>query len=133
MTGKLEFRIRNGLIYADVPFWSITDEKFLTALVLIDTGACVTSFGESALRRLGCRLDGKKSSVNTASGSVDVREATVPKIDFGSIELTDVAVHSHTYLDNFPFDGIIGMNVLSLFNFSVNFDDKSITLEKRNV
>jgi len=133
MTDKIEIEIRNGLMYANVPFWSMVEEKYLDALVLIDTGASVTSFPDTTLKRLGCRFDGKKSSVNTANGFVDVREVTVPKVLFGSIELTDVMVHAHTYLENFLFDGIIGMNVLSLFNFSVNFDDKSITLEKRNV
>jgi len=131
MTGKLEIVLRNGLMYAYVPFWSLAEKDYLKAFVLIDTGASVTAFGDSALRRLGFQLDGKKSSVNTASGTVEVREVTVPKILLGSIELNNIKVHAHTYLDSFLFDGIIGMNVMGLFNFSVNFNDMAISFERR--
>jgi len=130
MTGKLEFVLRNGLMYAYVPFWSLVEKDYLKAFVLIDTGASVTAFGNSALKRLGFRLDGKKSSVNTASGAVEVREVTVPKILLGSIELNNITVHAHTYLDNFLFDGIIGMNVMGLFNFSVDFGDMEIVFKQ---
>jgi len=79
MTNKLDIEIRDGLMYARVPFWSIAEEKYLKAFVLIDTGACVNSFGESALKRLGCLFDGRKHSVNTANGFVDVQKTVVPK------------------------------------------------------
>jgi clan AA aspartic protease (TIGR02281 family) len=128
---QIEIKIRNDLIYANVPVWSVTDNDYREAFVLIDTGATVTAFSNIALKNLGCYNENKKASVRTASGFVDVHETSVPKIQLGSVELTDVDVHAHKYLDDFHFDGIIGMNILNRFNFSVNFDEQIITLEKR--
>jgi clan AA aspartic protease (TIGR02281 family) len=130
---QVEIKIRNELIYANVPIWSINDNDYREAFVLIDTGATVTAFSEIALKKLGCYKEDKKKSVRTASGFVDVHETCIPRIQLGPIELTDVMVHAHAYLDDFHFDGIIGMNILSRFNFGVNFDKKTITLEIREV
>ncbi|MCL2053395.1 MAG: retroviral-like aspartic protease family protein [Oscillospiraceae bacterium] len=99
---------------------------------MIDTGANVTSFAERALKKLGYCY-GEKSIARTAGGFVDVHEAKISKMMIGSVELTNVDVHSHKNLDSFHFDGIIGMNVLGKFNFSVNFDNNIIAFEKRGI
>ncbi|MCL2054367.1 MAG: retroviral-like aspartic protease family protein [Oscillospiraceae bacterium] len=128
---KINIKIIKGLMYADVPFWSIVDNRYRKVFMLIDTGANTTSFAERVLKELGCFSNAKKSKARTAGGYVDIHEIQVPKVKIGSVELTNVDVHSHKNLDSFPFDGIIGMNVLSLFNFSVNFDDNIITFDGR--
>ncbi|MCL1822779.1 MAG: retroviral-like aspartic protease family protein [Oscillospiraceae bacterium] len=129
----IEIKTRNDLIYANVPVWSIIDNDYKEALVLIDTGATVTAFSDAALKSLGCYNEEKKASVRTASGFVDVYEVNIPKVQLGSFELINITVHAHTYLDDFHFDGIIGMNILNQFNFGVNFDTQIMTLEKRKI
>ena len=120
-------------MYADIPFWSVTDSKYCDQFMLIDTGANVTSFSADALKKLGCYSEDKKSKAKGIGGLVDVYEVQIPKMMLGSAELTDIRIHSHEGLNTFPFDGIIGMNVLSLFNFNVNFDMKILSLDRRSV
>jgi len=129
---KITIKTRNNLMYADIPIWSMAENRYLNAFMLIDTGANVTSFAQTALKRLGCYNENKKTRVTTASGVVDVYEVKFPKIRLGNTELVDVDVHSHIHLDNLLFDGIIGMNILRKFNFSVDFDKALLTLENRS-
>ena len=128
---QIRIEIVDELMYARIPFWSIADNKYRNAFMLIDTGANVTSIAARALQKLGCYSETEKSTARTVGGSVDIYKVQIPKMMIGSLVLTDVAVHSHENLNEFPFDGIIGMNVLRQFNFSVNFDDNILSLEKR--
>jgi clan AA aspartic protease (TIGR02281 family) len=128
---QINIRVRNGLILADIPVWSVVKSEYLKAIMLIDTGASVTAFADYALKRLGCYNEEKKSSVRTAGGFVNVHVVKLPKVQLGNVEIEDVDVHAHTNLDDFHFDGIIGMNILEKFNFSINFDKKLLTLEER--
>jgi predicted aspartyl protease len=121
----------NGLMYANIPVWSVKENAFRRPLMLIDTGATITSFGAKELKHLGCYNENKKLKVRTASHAVEVYEVNLPKIQIASFELNDVKAHAHSTFDDFYFDGIIGMNVLGSFNFSVNLDTKTITLQKR--
>ena len=131
MIEKIDIRVRNDLMYSYIPVWSVAENEYLNAYMLIDTGASVTSFGDLSLKRLGCYSEEKKTSVKTAGCNVDVFEVRIPKIKIASFELFNVKAHSHAFLSEFYFDGIIGMNVLKLFNFSVNFDKQEMSLEKR--
>jgi predicted aspartyl protease len=128
---QIEIIVRNDLIYADIPVWSSIENKYLKARMLIDTGASVTAFSDTVLKRLVNYEDGKKTTVRTASGIVDVYELRLLKIRLGTIELENIKVHAHIHLDDFHFDGIIGMNVLSMFNFIINLDGNILSLEKR--
>ena len=128
---KIEIIVRDSLIYADVPVWSETQKEFLNARMLIDTGACITAFADSALKRLVCYSEDRKTPVRTAGGIVDVCAVKLPKIKLGNTVLNNVDVHAHEYLNNFHFDGVIGMNILSLYNVCIDFDEKLLTLKNR--
>jgi predicted aspartyl protease len=119
------------LIYADIPIWSKKENRYLDARVLIDTGANVTSFSDIASKTLGFYDNSKTAKVKTASGVVSVCVLKIPRIMLGDTELVDIEAHSHSHLDSFNLDGIIGMNILRLFNFNINFDEQLMTLNKR--
>jgi predicted aspartyl protease len=128
---QIEIKILSDLIYVRVPVWSGIERQYLMARMLIDTGASVTAFADSALKRLVCYSENRKTSVRTAGGNVDVCEVKLPKIKLGNTELNNIDVHAHAHLDDFHFDGIIGMNILSLFNVCIDFDEKLLTLKNR--
>jgi predicted aspartyl protease len=130
---QIEIRTRNNLVYADIPVWSATENKYLKAVMLIDTGANTTAFADSALKKLGCYNEDRKTTVRTASGYVEVHIISLSKIQLGDTELCDVETHAHSYLDDFHFDGILGMNVLRQFNLEINFDNSLLTINKRTI
>jgi len=131
MTDKIEFNVRKNLMYVHIPVWCKPENRYRDACMLIDTGASVTAFSSAALKKLGCYNEHKKATVRTASDFVDVYVVRIPKMQIASFELTDVEVHAHASLDEFHCDGIIGMNILTAFDFSVTFADKTLTLTKR--
>ena len=130
---KLDIIIIKDLVYSEVKFWSIIDNDFFAMRVLIDTGARITTFSDSALIKLGYATDGKPVTVRTGGGTTIANEITIPKIQIGSTELTNISAHSNKFLDEFKINGILGMNVLSKFNFNVDFDNSLIELKTRKM
>ncbi|MCL2054043.1 MAG: retroviral-like aspartic protease family protein [Oscillospiraceae bacterium] len=128
---QIEVKLKNDIMYAEIPFWSVIDGGYLDMVVMIDTGATTTAFASNALKRIGCYSEAKKGKARTAGGFVDTYEVQIPKIKIGNMELAEVGVSSHEQLNDFPFDGILGMNVLMQFNFNVDFDENMITLKRR--
>ncbi|MCL2053890.1 MAG: retroviral-like aspartic protease family protein [Oscillospiraceae bacterium] len=129
--GKLDIVIIKDLIYAEVDFWSVIDNDYFSMRVLIDTGAAITTFSDSAIKRLGYITYDKPITVRTGGGITTANEVTVPKIQISSFELIDIPAHSNKYLDEFKIDGIIGMNILSKFIFTVNLNENIIIFDNR--
>jgi hypothetical protein len=129
---RLDIKIINGLIYTDIALWSVKHNNYNNVSVLIDTGAGTTMFSDAVIKRLGCITDDTTTNVRVAGGSLsDVLEITIPRIKLNSIVLTNVYAHSHVCLDEFYFDGILGMNILTRFNVGIDFDDGAISLFDR--
>ena len=128
---KLDIITINDLMYADILFWNIPQSKYQNILVMIDTGAKITTFSDSALKRLGYSTNNKPITVRTGGGETTASEVTIPKIKICDVELTDVIAHSNGFLDSYKIDGILGMNVLRQFNFSVDFNENVITFDRR--
>ncbi|MCL2053051.1 MAG: retroviral-like aspartic protease family protein [Oscillospiraceae bacterium] len=128
---RIKIMVVNNVMYAQIPFWSISDNEYRGMFVMIDTGATTTAFSSDVLKDLGCYSESKKGTARTAGGFVDTYEVIVPKIKVGNMELADVGVSSHELLNEFPFDGILGMNILMQFNFSIDFDENIVTFKKR--
>ena len=131
MSEILDIAIINGLMYADIKFQSAKERKFYNASMLLDTGASVTTVSSSILNRLGYTTENKAKTVRTANGSISVCEIVMPEIILGSIRLVDVDVHAHTFPFECYFDGILGMNVLSLYNLNIDFDNRILELRDR--
>ena len=128
---KLKINIVNGLMYTDIGAWNANKHKYCDMSVLVDTGAAITTIPDSILKGLGCLTYNKTTKVRTASGIEEMREVIIPKIKLGNVELENIAVHSYHFPYKFDFDGILGMNVLREFNFSVDFDENIIELRNR--
>jgi predicted aspartyl protease len=68
----------------------------------------------------------KKSRITTASGVEYVAEITAEKIKIGNIELSDIRIHGHTFPQESFATGVVGMNVLKLFDLWLLFSKNEI-------
>ena len=107
------------LVYAKL--WSRKDAVFRPILLLLDTGATVTTISKDILHLLG--YDGKaKTRITTASGIEYVDEMILDKIMLAGFELHDVMVYAHTFpQESFASGGVVGINVLSKFDLYLSF------------
>jgi clan AA aspartic protease (TIGR02281 family) len=128
---KLRISRISGLMFVDIEMWSAKENKYRSVALLLDTGASVTTVSDFILAGIGCADTGKARVVTTAGGAIHVRVKTIPKLKIGTTEIMDVEVYAHDFPDECFSDGVLGMNILEQFNFSVNLDDNIIELEKR--
>ena len=128
---KLKISRVGGLMFLDIEIWSAKQNKYRNMAILLDTGASVTTISNFILDALGCADAGQTVAVTTAGGTVKVNTKTIPRIKVGSTIIDDIEVYAHDFPDGCFSDGVLGMNVLGRFNFSVNLDNGLIELEKR--
>ena len=117
---KLKISRIGGLMFIDIELWSVKENKYRNMAILFDTGASVTTISDFILTGIGCTKTCDSIAVTTASGMIKVHAKTVPKIRLGSLEIQDVQVYAHNFPDECFSDGVLGMNILDNFNFSIN-------------
>jgi aspartyl protease family protein len=97
---------------------------------LVDTGATLIAMNRNEARRLGInfRIDGQKSSAQTASGVVTAYNVVLNKVKVRSIELTKVAA---SVVDgDFPTQILLGNSFLN--RVDMNRKGRAMELRKRN-
>ena len=118
-------------LFADVKLWDRTANSFANTLLTFDTGASVTTISKDILCDLGYDINcGNIQKISTASGIEYVREVIIDKIRIGDFELENVNVYAHAFPEESFSIGVIGLNVLSLFDINLKFSKKLIELEK---
>ena len=128
---KVKLSRVSGLLFLNIGLWSVSERKYRDMAILLDTGASVTTISERILSSLGYENPGNSVIVTTASGVISVRTKTIDKLRIGSLELEDINVYSHSFPDECFSDGVLGMNVLDMFNFKADLDNLIIELETR--
>jgi len=111
---------------------SLNEQTYVN--LMLDTGATMTVV-KSDIAELNWpdRLeDAQILNLSTANGSVKGRQIILPALSIGSIdhhllELNDIKIGVMT-LPNFRFDGLLGMNVLSQFEFSIDQESSNLVL-----
>ena len=115
----------------DVDFWSRLKTRFIGGFFTFDTGAAVTTISKSILYDLGYNIgDGKTQVISTASGTEYVKEVVIDKIRIGDIVLENILVYAHTFPDECATSGVIGLNVLSMFDINLLFSKRLIELTR---
>ena len=115
----------------DVEFWDVEKNKYRAGLLTFDTGASVTTISKYALFDLGYNVTaGNMRQITTASGVEYVREVIVDKIRLGDHELENILVYAHTFPEESFSTGVIGLNVLSMFDINLLFSKRQIELTK---
>ena len=128
---SLDMYMLGNNLSIDVNFWSKVKSKYINGLFTFDTGASVTTISKDILFDLGYNvIDGKAYKITTASNVQYVREVIVDKIRLGSCELENVAVYAHTFPEECLTTGVIGLNILSMFDINMLFSKKIIELTR---
>ena len=103
-----DIRIRKS---QDGHFWVAGKINGEEVEFLVDSGATVTSISADAARRAGIEpVDGFPTFVNTVNGRIAVRRGRADRLEVGSIERRNMAVHM---AEAFGDTNVLGMNFLS--------------------
>ena len=103
-----EMRIRQS---SDGHFWAEARLNGETFRFLVDSGATTTSISVETARRAGIeRSSGFQTVVQTANGLVAVDRGRAERLELGTIERRDLAVHIS---EAFGDVNVLGMNFLS--------------------
>ncbi len=101
-----------------------------TALLMLDTGASTTAISRATAVRAGIDLAAAQPTrVTLADGStVNARQALLPTLGIGSVELHNVAVIVMPRPPSSSIDGLLGMNVLRHFILQDGADGQALEL-----
>jgi len=99
------------------------------ANVMIDTGASMTVLKSELIESHFSHLlvDAKTLNMNTANGSVLGQEISFSSVSMGDIQINDIEI-GVMQLPNFQFDGLLGMNILSQFEFLIDQENSQLVL-----
>ena len=95
--------------------------------LLVDTGASMTTVSPGILRALGYRVNGKEAVFNTANGQVRASVVTLESLSLGAGRVVSLDVGALA-LSGTPVDGLLGMNFLREFEFSLDQVDSKLIL-----
>ena len=132
LSDSLKMHILGSALYVDIDIWNANEKDFNSIFLTFDTGATVTTISSKVLSALGYdTTKGKEHYITTGSGVATVREIKVDKLMIGTnFILEDVKVYAHNFPDESFSIGVVGLNVLSLFDIMLLFSKKLINLVK---
>ena len=112
-----------------VPVTFANGDVVTQAVLLLDTGATVTTLSPGIARQLNIDLTRTKKTVGqvVGGGLLEVRRAKLAYITVGPYTKTDmdVAIIEHKG-PAIKYDGLLGMNFLRGLKYSINFDEQTI-------
>ncbi|MCL2199442.1 MAG: retroviral-like aspartic protease family protein [Defluviitaleaceae bacterium] len=130
-TYTLEMHKQGNHLHVYAGLWDLEMKKFRKGLLLFDTGASTTTISCDVLHDLGYDVtSGKQHRITTASGIAYVREVIVNDFKIGGCVLNDVMVYAHTFPEESFTTGVIGLNVISMFDVNMLFSKLQIELKK---
>ena len=102
-------------------------EKFQHMNITFDTGASRTVISKDILYLLGYDVtSNEKTRIITASGVEFVDKVVIDKIKIGNCILEDVEVYAHTFPEASFSLGVVGLNIISQFNWNIDFDNNQM-------
>jgi predicted aspartyl protease len=109
--------------------WS--EREYRELLLVIDTGASITSLEPAILQGLGYspRDAILRTRVPSPAGVQRGQLFRVPRFNALGFELPSFVVQSLALNDEYGVDGLLGMNFLDHYNFTVRPQDGEIELE----
>ncbi len=103
------------------------------ATLLIDTGATISILNSSFIETLGLDENGEpergEMTIHTASDVKTIETITLDTLEIGGIEFEGMTVGITELPGQHAFDGILGMDVLSYFEFRIDQTNEILQLE----
>ena len=102
--------------------------------LLLDTGASICVLSEEVFERVESSINAKNIGdipLNTAGGTVVVELYQIPSLQLGHHSVKNIEVAINPYLND-SFDGLLGMNFLSMFNFRIDQQTSKLILQDKN-
>lgn len=98
-----------------------TSERYVR--VIVDTGATYTLICPEAAEEIGLNLSKpiREAAITTASGIEPAQFFMLPALEVFGHRIQNVEIASHRLPERVPADGLLGLNVLKLFNVHVEF------------
>lgn len=126
---ELDIDLLSGLLMIDIDLWNRAKDKYSAMSIVVDTGASVTTVSKDILFRAGYDvMAGVSKRITTASGIEYVKEIIIDRIRLDTYEINDVLVYAHTFPQESFAAGVLGLNVLSLFDVNLLFSKQLIEL-----
>ena len=120
-----------GLMMIDIYVWNKKKSRFDNMFITLDTGASVTTVSNDMLERIGYDTSsGSQKRIITASGIIYVKSISIDKIKIGQFEINNVEVNAHTFPSESYSFGVLGLNVLTMFDINLLFSKKIIEFNK---
>lgn len=120
-----------NMIMLDLELWSKNVNRFRNMMVVFDTGASVTTISKDILYLLGYDVSNcEKVRITTASGVAYVDVVKIEKIKIGQFVLEDVEVYAHTFPEESFSVGVIGLNIISNYRVTLDFELRKIIFEE---
>jgi predicted aspartyl protease len=127
----LKMDMSPGLVMVDIGIWNKNKGAFSKLSITVDTGASVTTISTDILYRAGYDVtSGITKRITTASGIEYVKEITVENIKLENTEIGSVRVYAHTFPQESFSSGVLGLNILSMFDMNILFSKGLIELTK---
>ena len=122
----------SGLLMIDIKLWNNAINAYSALPIVLDTGASITTISTDILFYAGYDVTSCPTRrVTTASGVEYVREVILDKIKLDNYEIKNVRVYAHTFPQESFSTGVLGLNVLSLFDVNLMFSKNLVELTKR--
>jgi predicted aspartyl protease len=126
---ELDIDLLPGLLMTDIDLWNRAKNKYSSMSIVIDTGASVTTISKDILFRAGYDvMAGVSKRITTASGIEYVKELVIDRLRLDDYEINDVLIYAHTFPQESFASGVLGLNVLSMFDVNILFSKKTIEL-----
>ena len=111
---------------------SATLNRIHPVRLLIDTGATLTMMRPETLRRAGVATDiaGRSVRFDTASGSLSAPVVRIDTLSLDNLAVSDLDIGVITLPNLTGVDGLLGMNYLRHFRFTVSQRDGTLSLSR---
>lgn len=130
---KVRFDPCLSLIFVDTLVAGNEQGHELLLKLAFDTGAAVTTISYDLMEYLGYAPErsSKTGRLVTGSGVEYAPIVKVRRISLGSESIDDVEVYCHNFPPESYVDGVLGLDYLRHFNFSISYDKGEIGLIRR--
>ncbi|MGL4363526.1 MAG: retropepsin-like aspartic protease [Cellulosilyticaceae bacterium] len=128
---KIKFDMTSNVMQVGIYLFNREIERFQHMNITFDTGASRTIISKDILYLLGYEVsDCEKTRIVTASGVEFVDKVIVEKIKIGNCVLENIEVYAHTFPEASFSLGVIGLNIISQFNWNMDFYNRELRFEK---